>query len=54
LCTVPVSQINGKRLLALTDDALRRRLGVASLGHRREIMRHAASLIEGRKNFLKK
>ena len=25
-----------------------------SLGHRREMLRHAAALLEGRKNFLKK
>jgi len=47
-------KISGKRLLALTDESLRRRLGVQSLGHRREMLRHTAALLEGRKNFLKK
>lgn len=46
-------QVTGKRLLRLTEDVLKKKLHVTSLGHRKELMRHLDSLLRARKAFLK-
>lgn len=45
--------INGRKLVGLTEESLKRKLGVQSLGHRKEVLRQVNALLEGRKNFLK-
>jgi hypothetical protein len=46
-------KVNGRRLTTLNEESLKNKLGVMSLGHRKEMMRQIQALLEGRKNFLK-
>mmetsp|Transcript_41650 Transcript_41650/g.65005 ORF Transcript_41650/g.65005 Transcript_41650/m.65005 type:complete len:91 (+) Transcript_41650:192-464(+) len=45
--------INGHRLMLLKEGTLKRKLGVQSLGHRKEISSQIQALMKGRKNWLK-
>ena len=46
-------QVTGKRLVRLTEDVLKKKLHVSSLGHRKQIVKHIDALIRARKAFLK-
>jgi hypothetical protein len=46
-------QVTGKRLLRVTEDMLKKKYHVTSLGHRKEMLRHLDALIRGRKAWLK-
>jgi hypothetical protein len=46
-------KVNGRRLTTLNEESLKNKLGVMSLGHRKEMMRQIQVLLEGRKNYLK-
>eukprot|EP00802_Teleaulax_amphioxeia_P005597 Tamp_05601.p1 GENE.Tamp_05601~~Tamp_05601.p1 ORF type:complete len:940 (+),score=261.82 Tamp_05601:61-2820(+) len=46
-------QVTGKRLMRVSEDVLKKKLHVRSLGHRKEIMRHLDALLRARKAYLK-
>ena len=46
-------QVTGKRLMRVSEDVLKKKLNVTSLGHRKEIMRHLDALLRARKAYLK-
>ena len=46
-------QVTGKRLLRMTEEALKKKLHVTSLGHRKDMLRHLDTLLRARKAYLK-
>ena len=46
-------QVTGKRLLRMTEEALKKKLHVTSLGHRKDMLRHLHTLLRARKAYLK-
>jgi len=45
-------EVTGKRLVRLSEEILKKKLQVTSLGHRKELVRHLDALLRARKAFL--